>query len=87
MIGRYRVVNNTVSDTWSELEDYIMRAVEYIRAAHTYTESELLGKHEAEFFRTLRRVETMHKEKRQRAEEKKLALQAKRNRERRPRQT
>lgn len=82
MIGRYRVHNNIVSDTWAELDDYIMRAMEYIRAAQTYTETELLRKHEAEFFRTLRRVEMMHKEKRQQAEERKIALEAKRRNDR-----
>lgn len=78
MIGRYRVEGNTVSDTWNELEDYIARSMEYIRGIHPYSESELLNKHEIDFFRILNRVDQLMADKRAKAEERKARLSKRR---------
>lgn len=63
-----------------ELEDYISRAMDYIRDTHRYSETELLGKHEVEFFRTLRRVEDLHRKKIRDAEERRAVAEARRRR-------
>ena len=65
-------------DTWNELDDYITRSLEYIRGTLPYSETELLNKHELDFFRILKRVEQIHADRAQKAEERRAARSAQR---------
>lgn len=60
------------------MEDYMARSMEYIRGTHRYTETELLNKHEVDFFRTLRRVEDLHRKKIRDAEERRAMAKIRR---------
>lgn len=48
--------------------------MEYIRGTIPYSENELLSKHEIDFFRILKRVEQIHRDKAQKAEERRQRL-------------
>lgn len=63
VIGRYRIEENKIHDTWFELEDYVVRSLEYIRGVLPYSQSELLEMHEIAFFRLLKRVDLMQRDK------------------------
>lgn len=69
---------NTVTDTRGELDDFLARSSEYIRQTYPYTGRELLEMHEVEFFRTLHRVEQVHRDRAREAEERKAKAQQQR---------